>query len=79
MKKGIQLYRVEIGADGHMTCYGISKSGKECVIPLTRTQRHLIRDYEDESFRENVISEFAYPNIFHPDFKIIKNGKVVYQ
>jgi hypothetical protein len=74
MKKGIQLCRVEINATGRVTCYGKTKNGSEEIIPLTRTQRQLMKDYMDNDFRERVIEEFSNPDIFSDKFQVIREG-----
>lgn len=79
MKKGLQLYRIEIDSSGRIACYCKSKkSDNEIMIPLTRSQRQLFKNYTSSSFIDDVIEEFGNPDVFHPNFTIVKNGNIVY-
>lgn len=73
MRKGTQILRVEIN-DGIVVAYDETES----TIKLTRSQRQTLTNYKDQNYISNIQKEWHNKNVVHPDFSVIKNGKVVY-
>lgn len=74
MIKGTKIDTVNIEKD-----IVIATDNNGNSIKLTRTQRNLLRDYKLKDYEERIIKEFSNPKILSDNFKVIKNGNVVYQ
>lgn len=74
MKKGVQIYNVDIADRGTVTAMDVSCN----TIALTRTQRNVLSNYKNTDYVTTVQKTFNNKNIFHKDFTVTKNGKIVY-
>lgn len=72
-KKGLSISKVEIDDTNNVMVY--SDNGE---IRVTRSQRIALCDYKSNNYIENIIKCFQNPNILSNDFKVIKNGLMVY-
>ena len=73
-KKGLSISKVEIDDTNNVMVY--SDNGE--TIKVTRSQRITLCDYKSNNYIENIIKCFQNPNILSNDFKVIKNGLMVY-
>ena len=73
-KKGLSISKVEIDDTNNVIVY--SDNGE--TIKVTRSQRITLCDYKSNNYIENIIKCFQNPNILSNDFKVIKNGLMVY-
>ena len=73
-KKGLSISKVDIDDTNNVIVY--SDNGE--TIKVTRSQRITLCDYKSNNYIENIIKCFQNPNILSNDFKVIKNGLMVY-
>lgn len=73
-KKGLSISKVEIDNTNNVVVY--SDNGE--TIKVTRSQRIALCDYKSNNYIENIIKCFQNQNILNGDFKVIKNGLIVY-
>ena len=73
-KKGLSISKVEIDNTNNVMVY--SDNGE--TIKVTRSQRITLCDYKSNNYIENIIKCFQNPSILSNDFKVIKNGLIVY-
>lgn len=73
-KKGLSISKVEIDNTNNIVVY--SDNGE--TIKVTRSQRIALCNYKSNCYIENIIKCFQNQNILSSDFKVMKNGLIVY-
>jgi len=74
IQKGSKIHILKI-ENGRVTAFAEDGS----VLKLTRAERRTLADYDDPDYIENIRKMFSNPHIVSDEFKVIKNGEIVYE